>query len=165
MIPILFFLILSIGFLLAPNHISAEATKKHVEGWFENPQWVAFGDVWMSDGNVQVRDRVVSWDQYATDPRLEGDTIVTLNVTLFMNNPVFEAKMWGKFTTDLPDGSYWEGSLTGEIVGGLQQGSGILHGNGGSIDGLKVKFTFMQRAGVYPPVIDFEGVILNPWGE
>lgn len=165
MIAILFILVLSIGFLLVPNQVSAEATKVHVAGWMENPQWIAFGDVWVSNGNVQVRNRVVSWDQYATDLRLEGETIVTLNVTLFMDNPVFEAKMWGKFTINLPDGSYWEGSLSAEIVGGLQQGSGIAQGRGGAIDGLKVKLAFMQRAGVNPPIIDFEGTILNPWGE
>jgi hypothetical protein len=131
----------------------------------ENPQWIAIGDVWVSDGNVHVRDRAVRWDVHSTDSRVEGEIIDILHVNLFMANPTFDAKMWGTFTINLSDGSYWEGSFTGEIVGGLQQGSGIAQGRGGSIDGLKLKLAFMQRAGVSPAIFDFVGTIINPWGE
>jgi hypothetical protein len=161
----LFVLFLSAGFLLFASQAPAQSTKAHFVGWMENPQWLAIGNVWLSNGNLHLSERVVKWDSYATDPRIVGAIIDVLNGNFFLNNQVFEGKFWGEITINLSDGSYWEGSFNGEVVGGLQQGTAIAHGNKGSIDGLKLKMTFLQRAGASPTIFDFEGTILNPKGD
>jgi hypothetical protein len=127
---------------------------------------VDFGTVWGADGTLHVRDRYVQWDLHSDDPRLDGVALDKFNQNYFGGkNPKRHSIIWGEMWITLADGSYWEGSWHGEVVGGQQIGIAVAHGHGGDIEGALLKITFEQRVGASPTVFDMEGYILDPKGE
>ena len=108
--------------------------------------------------NFHQRDREHLYVISTDDPRVTG----TISLLVNWNWRYMEAReqpfpqfvytgpMWGTFTINVadengnPTGDVWEGTFTGDWDGleGLGTFDMVGHGNGGSIDGLKIKFDF-----------------------
>jgi hypothetical protein len=79
----------------------------------------------------------------SSDPRLDGTEIFDLNSNFDANA---EGPYWGKWRIELKDGGVWEGNYNGKLTYsggiiwiGLEEG--VLHGSGGSIDGMLLKIS------------------------
>jgi hypothetical protein len=121
------------------------------------------GDFTFPDDNIfHARNRVEKFKEVATDPRLSGESLYTINANFrVMSDGGFTGPMWGTFRLDSENG-YWEGSWTGYVE---EDGSShyhiIGHGRGG-FEGLEFKMD-----GESPSASELEyytGVIIETGG-
>jgi hypothetical protein len=150
---------IGIIFVIISAQAFSKATKTDVTGYFDNVVWLQFGDVWIAGHTMHVRNRLVQWDSTATDPRMEGIIFDEFNSN--QDGMTYDGRMWGKFWIEKDGERVWEGSWNGEIENSVQRGRGVGHGVG-IYEGLKMKMTFEQIPA--QPVIEFDAVILDPFG-
>jgi len=132
-----------------------------VLGYMDSITMTKMGTMWTDGaGKLHIRDFEYNWTMHSTSPGLDGATAVDgFNINYLFENATFEGRMWGKLQIYQSDGSWWEGSWNGYFQGGIQYGSGVAHGHGGTIEGKKMKISFKEQAGVTPTVMDFWGEI------
>lgn len=90
-----------------------------------------------SVGKARIRGLALISMQTATDTRVEGTRTTILNANLDAEG---KGPVWGTWHLETPTGDIegtYRGTLLGYAVGG--QVSGVGHGSGGLVEGLKVK--------------------------
>lgn len=102
----------------------------------------------------------------ASDPRGTGNATLEINSAW---DPDYTGQVWGKFSLAVDTGGVWEGTWNGtrsfvedHWVATLK---GVGHGNGGSIEGLVLKFDFQIVSYTPLPIAyigTFSGYILDP---
>jgi hypothetical protein len=113
--PLLILLILIVLLLLPAVQAGAKAVKTPFTGTEVFVEDISPGQESFPDKNLyKFRDGVSLFKITASDPRVSGDDLVTINANFkLVDPPVFvHGPMWGEFTISNADGS-WEGTWTG----------------------------------------------------
>ncbi|MGD8474198.1 MAG: hypothetical protein PVH59_08735 [Anaerolineae bacterium] len=124
------------------------------------------GVEWVSeDGIYHVRGAQEAYTDVVSDPRLCGDTVVTINANFQLAAPpvYVYGPMWGTVIIESNDG-YWEGSWVGKRT---EQGwsyiRGVLHGHG-DYEGLKARADYVRESPYATVPFTVHGVLMDPGG-
>lgn len=151
--------------LVAP--IAARTTRTEYVGTENYVGPVAAGRQWVSeDGVLHIRGGVEAYDDDVDDPRLCGDSLVTVNANFKLADPpVFVyGRMWGTFRIE-NDGGYWEGHWVGERTEeGFSYIRTVLHGHGG-YEGLLARADYVREDPSPIAAFSVSGVVMDPGGE
>jgi hypothetical protein len=151
--------------LAAP--VAAGTTRTEYAGteYYGGP--ITGGRQWISgDGVLHIRGGEESYYDDVSDPRLSGDSVVTVNANFqFAEPPVFVyGQMWGTFRIE-NDGGYWEGHWVGERTEqGFSYIRTVLHGHG-DYDGLLARAEYVREDPNPSAPFSVSGVIMDPGGE
>ena len=123
------------------------------------------GRQWISeDGVLHIRGGQETYRDEVGDPRLCGDTVVTLNANFHLADPpVFVyGPMWGTFRIE-NEGGYWEGSWVGvrTELQGFSYIRGVLHGHG-AYDGLQARAEYVRESPDPTAPFAVHGVLMEP---
>ena len=126
------------------------------------------GRQWISeDGVLHIRGGQEAYRDEVDDPRLCGDTVVTLNANFHpADPPVFVyGRMWGTFRIE-NEGGYWEGSWVGERteLEGFSHIRGVLHGHG-AYEGLQARAEYVRESPDPTASFAVHGVVMDPGGD
>jgi hypothetical protein len=137
-----------------------EGVELYVEPLLPGRQWIS------EDGVLHIRGGQEAYEDQVDDPRLCGDTVVTLNVNFHFADPpvMVYGPMWGTFRID-NDGGYWEGSWVGERteLQGFSYIRGVLHGHG-AYEGLQARAEYVRESPDPTAPFVVHGVIMDPGG-
>jgi len=126
-------------------------------GW----QWIS------EDGVLHIRGGQEAYRDDVDDPRLCGDTVVTLNANFHpADPPVFVyGRMWGTFRIE-NEGGYWEGSWVGERteLQGFSYIRGVLHGHG-AYEGLQARAEYVRESPAPTASFAVHGMVMEPGGD
>jgi hypothetical protein len=123
------------------------------------------GREWVSGAVYHVRGAQEAYEDVVSDPRLCGDTLVTINANFqFADWPVIVyGPMWGTFRID-NDGGYWEGSWVGQRT---EQGFSYIRGVGrgyGAYEGLQARVDYVRESPAFTDPFVVCGVVMDPGG-
>jgi hypothetical protein len=154
-----------LSILVAP--VTARTIRTDYEGFEYYVDSLALGREWISeDGVYHVRGAQEAYEDVVNDPRLSGDTVVTINGNFhFADWPVIVyGPMWGTFRIDNDDG-YWEGSWVGQRTefGGFSYIRGVLCGHG-AYEGLQARVSYVRESPVFTDPFVVHGVVMEPEG-
>ncbi|MGB2906775.1 MAG: hypothetical protein WBB73_06730 [Candidatus Aminicenantaceae bacterium] len=147
--------------LVMTTQTTAENPKfEIVSGFMTNTDMLLMGDFWFDGaGNLHRRGWQFEFVMESSDPRLDGAVVIDELNGNWIAAKLMDGEMWGKIWITQTDGSRWEGSWTGRVIGGNQQARGVLKGVSGSIMGKKFKIILEQIPGSSPSVFDWTGEI------
>jgi hypothetical protein len=148
--------------------VAAQMNRTEYEGmeYFVGP--VTPGRQWISeDGVLHIRGGQEAYRDEVDDPRLCGDTVVTLNANFHLADPpVFVyGRMWGTFRIE-NEGGYWEGSWVGERteLQGFSYIRGVLHGHG-AYEGLQARAEYVRESPDPTASFAVHGMVMEPGGD
>ncbi len=126
------------------------------------------GREWISeDGVYHFRGLQEAYRDEVDDPRLCGDTVVTINGNFQFADPpvIVYGPMWGTFRID-NDGGYWEGSWVGERTEseGFSYIRGVLRGYG-AYEGLQARVDYTRESPGFTDPFVIHGVVMDPGGD
>jgi len=126
------------------------------------------GRQWISeDGVLHIRGGQEAYRDEVDDPRLCGDSVVTLNANFHLADPpVFVyGRMWGTFRIENEEG-YWEGSWVGERteLQGFSYIRGVLHGHG-AYEGLQARAEYVRESPDPAASFAVHGMVMEPGGD
>lgn len=151
--------------LVAP--IAARTTRTEYAGTENYVGPVAAGRQWVSeDGVLHIRGGEEAYDDDVDDPRLCGDSLVTVNANFKLADPpVFVyGRMWGTFRIE-NEGGYWTGNWVGERTEsqGFSYIRTVLHGHG-DYDGLLARADYVRENPNPAAPFSVSGVVIDPGG-
>jgi len=158
--------VLLILFVLAAP-AAAMTTRTEYSGTESYVSSITPGRQWFSeDGVLHIRGGQEAYCDEVSDPRISGDSLVTLNANFHLADPpvYVYGRMWGTFRIE-NDGGYWEGPWVGERTEqGFSYIRTVLHGHGG-YEGLQARAEYARETP--DPTADFSvsGVIMDPGGD
>jgi hypothetical protein len=155
-----------LSILVAP--VTARTIRTDYEGFEYYVDSLAPGREWVSeDGVYHVRGAQEAYEDVVSDPRLCGDTVVTINANLQLaDGPVWVyGPMWGTSRTDNDDG-YWEGSWVGQRTEseGFSYIRCVLRGHG-AYEGLQARVSYVRESPVFTDPFVVNGVVMEPGGD
>ena len=157
-------LLLILFVLVAPAAAMTTQTEYAGTEYYVGP--ITGGRQWLSeDGVLHIRGGEEAYRDEVSDPRLSGDSLVTVNANFHLAEPpvYVYGRMWGTFRIE-NDGGYWEGHWVGERT---EQGSSyirtVLHGHGG-YDGLLARADYVRETPNPTAPFIVSGVVVNPGG-
>ena len=158
--------LMALSILAAP--VQAGTIRTDYEGleYYVGP--LSSGQQWISeDGVLHIRGGQEAYRDEVDDPRLCGDTIVTLNANFHLADPpVFVyGRMWGTFRIE-NEGGYWEGSWVGERteLQGFSYIRGVLRGHG-AYEGLQARAEYVRETPDPTASFAVHGTIMEPGGD
>ena len=138
-----------------------EGLEYYVEALSPGRQWIS------EDGVLHIRGGQEAYRDEVDDPRLCGDTVVTLNANFHLADPpVFVyGPMWGTFRIE-NEGGYWEGSWVGERteLEGFSYIRGVLHGHG-AYEGLQARAEYVRESPDPTASFAVHGMVMEPGGD
>jgi hypothetical protein len=153
-----------LSILVAP--VAAGTIRTEYQGFESYVEPLSPGRQWISEeGVLHIRGGQEAYLDEVDDPRLCGDTVVTLNVNFhFADPPVFVyGPMWGTFLIENDDG-YWEGSWVGERTEqGFSLIRGVLRGHE-AYEGLQARVNYVRESPDPTAAFAVHGVIMAPGG-
>ena len=155
-----------LSILAAP--VAAGTTRTEYEGFEYFVDSLSPGREWVSDDGVyHVRGAQEAYEDVVSDPRLCGDTVVTINGNFqFADEPVIVyGPMWGTTRLDNEDG-YWEGSWVGKRTEseGFSYIRGVFFGHG-AYEGLQARVDYVRESPHFTDPFSVHGVVMDPGGE
>ena len=154
-----------LSILVAP--VAAGTIRTEYEGVEYFVEKLSSGREWVSDDGVyHIRGAQEAYEDVVDDPRLCGDTIVTINANFqFADNPVIVyGPMWGTSRIDNEDG-YWEGSWVGKRTEqGFSYIRAVMKGHG-AYEGLQARVDYARESPVFTDPFAVHGVVMDPGGE
>ncbi len=157
-------LLLILFVLVGP--VAARTTRTEYAGTESYVGPITAGRQWVSeDGVLHIRGGEEAYLDSVSDPRLSGDSLVTVNANFHLAEPpvYVYGRMWGTFRIE-NDGGYWEGPWVGERT---QQGSSyirtVLHGHG-DYSGLQARADYARETPDPTASFIVSGVVVNPGG-
>jgi hypothetical protein len=158
--------LMALSILAAP--VQAGTSRTDYEGleYYVGP--LSPGRQWISeDGVLHIRGGQEAYLDEVDDPRLCGDTVITLNANFHLADPpVFVyGPMWGTFRIENEEG-YWEGSWVGERteLQGFSYIRGVLHGHG-AYEGLQARAEYVRESPDPTASFAVHGVVMEPGGD
>ena len=158
--------LMALSILAAP--VQAGTIRTDYEGleYYVGP--LSPGRQWISeDGVLHIRGGQEAYRDEVDDPRLCGDTVVTLNANFHLADPpVFVyGRMWGTFRIE-NEGGYWEGSWVGERteLQGFSYIRGVLHGHG-AYEGLQARAEYVRESPDPTASFAVHGMVMDPGGD
>ena len=158
--------LMALSILAAP--VQAGTIRTDYEGleYYVGP--LSSGRQWISeDGVLHIRGGQEAYRDEVDDPRLCGDTVVTLNANFHLADPpVFVyGRMWGTFRIE-NEGGYWEGSWVGERteLQGFSYIRGVLHGHG-AYEGLQARAEYVRESPDPTASFAVHGMVMDPGGD
>ena len=158
--------LMALSILAAP--VQAGTIRTDYEGleYYVGP--LSSGRQWISeDGVLHIRGGQEAYRDEVDDPRLCGDTVVTLNANFHLADPpVFVyGRMWGTFRIE-NEGGYWEGSWVGERteLQGFSYIRGVLHGHG-AYEGLQARAEYVRESPDPTASFAVHGMVMEPGGD
>jgi len=155
-----------VSLLVAP--VAAKTTRTEYEGSEYYVATLTMGREWVSaDGVYHFRGAQEVYEDVVDDPRLCGDTLVTINGNFqFAAPPVFVyGPMWGTFRIENNEG-YWEGSWVGQRTesDGYSYIRGVLRGHG-AYEGLQARVQYVRESPDTIAPFSVHGVIMESGGD
>jgi hypothetical protein len=158
--------LMALSILAAP--VLAETIGTDYEGleYYVGP--LSPGRQWISeDGMLHIRGGQEAYRDEVDDPRLCGETVITLNANFHLADPpVFVyGRMWGTFRIE-NEGGYWEGSWVGERteLQGFSYIRGVLHGHG-AYEGLLARAEYVRESPDPTASFTLHGMVMEPGGD
>ena len=148
--------------------VAAGTIRTEYDGFEYYVDSISPGREWVSDDGVyHVRGAQEAYEDDVSDPRLCGDTVVTINGNFqFADYPVIiYGPMWG--TARITNGAgYWEGSWVGRRTEseGFSYIRCVLHGHG-DYEGLQARVEYARESPVFTDPFEILGVVMDPGGE